>query len=161
MKGLYGWLTVWLAACAAHAAAGEPAILIASDGSAFKQAVVAKIVDWARETKHPTEVVDLKGLKAEKAAEYRAVVILDRVWAWRLSGSTRKFLKALSEEQKGRVIVVSTANDTDWRLKEKGLHAITSASKTDKVNSVAAFVTGRLQEILKGEAPPAAAPSAP
>jgi hypothetical protein len=147
-------------------AAGRPAmantnatILVASSGGAFKDLVVQRVVNYANEKRWPVETVALGALTPATATNRTAVVIANSVWAWRPAWRVRRFLRRLTEEQRGRVILVSTVQGEDWQYKDPRVHAITAASKPDRVEKVVRFVTGELDKLVAGT--PAPRPSSP
>lgn len=151
------WMTgmlVFVMLCGVVCGEDESAaqILIAAEKSEFKDAVVEKITKDAEEKELSAKVIELKQLPDESVDAYEAVVIVNTVWAWRLRGDAKKFLKDLTEEQRGKVILVSTAADESWETKQEGVHAITSASKMNNVDKVSGFVVEKLAEMLEKEA---------
>ena len=132
-------------------------VLIAMEQSEFKRAVVERVRDGLVRKGVAVKVGDLRQLGGEAAGKYDAVVILNTVWAWRLKGEVRAFLKAASADLKKKVILINTANDESWKTKEAGVDAITSASRKNNVDRVAAWLQERLEAKL---APAKAAGSA-
>jgi hypothetical protein len=63
----------------------------------------------------------------------------------------RGFLKRLTPEQRGRIILVSTAGKEDWQAREKGIDAITTASTVAKQQKTADFILGRIDAIVAAE----------
>ncbi|MBN2301995.1 MAG: hypothetical protein JXN60_05705 [Lentisphaerae bacterium] len=128
---------------------GKKPVLIAAQQSDFKDAVVVRVVEELKKHNIETRIIKMAELKQHKAETYEAVVMIQSIWAWRLARPVRKFLKATPDDLRARLILVSTAANSDWRTKEKGLHAITSASKIDKTSKIADFVIARIFEIFK------------
>ena len=149
-------LALWSAGAACAQTAVTPAanaptnqtILIATEQSEFKDAVVAHVTQTLKQGGRAVKVVDLKELAQEAADRYDGIVILNTIWAWHLRGKVSHFLKPLTDEQRRKVVLVSTADGEDWKTKEKGVHAVTSASKMTKVDEVAGFVVRELKSVL-------------
>ena len=149
-------LTLWIAGTArAQTAATQPAsvstnreILIATEKSEFKDAVVDRVTQTLKQKGRPFKIVDLKQLAQESADRYDGIVILNTIWAWHLRGKVSHFLKPLTDDQRRKVVLVSTADGEDWKTKETGVHAVTSASKMTKVDEVAGFIVRELEGVL-------------
>jgi hypothetical protein len=122
-------------------------VLIATEKSEFKDGVVDRVTQALKQKGHPSKVVDHKQLAQESVDRYDGIVILNTIWAWHLRGKVAHFLKPLTDDQRRKVVLVSTADGEDWKTKEKGVHAVTSASKMVKVDEVAAFVIRELEGI--------------
>jgi hypothetical protein len=136
---------------AAEERAGSASVLIATEKSEFKQAVVLDVTNRLASGSVSCRVVGLKELAGVSAADYKAVVILNEVWAWRLRGEVRAFMKKLSPEQRNKIILVSTAGDAKWKTKEEGIHAMTSASTVPSQKKVADFIMAETANLLKAK----------
>jgi hypothetical protein len=108
-----------------------------------------KIKEGLTKKAYEFEVIDVKDLPAQKAGDYRAVVILNTVMAWRPRYGARKFLDDLPADQRAKVVMVNTTKDPHWKTKEEGVHAITSASLPGKINEVTEFVLQQVETLVK------------
>ena len=122
-------------------------VLIATQRSEFKEAVVSRIVEDLRKDLHYVKVIDLKVLKDEPAREYDAIVVVNTCKAWRMSRGASSFVKSFEEKEK--VVLLTTAGGGDWMPKSVGVDAITSASKSQKVDPLADDIVGRVRRILE------------
>ena len=81
--------------------AGDPRagnkVLIATQRSEFKEAVVSRVVEDLRADLCYVKVIDLKALKDEPATEYDAVVVVNTCKAWSLTRGASRFLKNFEE----------------------------------------------------------------
>jgi hypothetical protein len=118
-------------------------VLIATEHSVYKDAVVAKVVQQLKERSIPCSVVTLKEIKNCRVNQYRIVVALNSIWGGRLKSEVRKFLSPLTPEQRKRVVLISTVGNEDWQAKEKDVSAISCASKTSRVDSAATLIVTR------------------
>lgn len=123
-------------------------VLIAVQKSEFKDAVAKSVVDSVQKMDIKADIINLKNLQVKTASDYNAIVILNTVRAWQLNSKARKFLKKIEPQARGKVILISTAAGEDWLTKEKGVHAVTSASKIEKLGEVSEFIIENLMEIL-------------
>lgn len=126
-------------------------ILIASQKSKFKEAVVEKVRASLYTMDCFVNSIDLKHLRDESTEDYDAIVILNTIWARRLNGKVRKFFKNINENERYKVILISTAKGEDWKTKEEGLFAITSASKINEVEAIANLIIARITTIIETE----------
>ena len=130
----------FLVSCAAPPFTGaEPRekVLIATEKSDFKNAVVAGITQRLEQARCTYRVVELNDLRWYTSEAHEAVVMLHSVWGWRLSGPVADFLDRTPQAQWYRIVVVSTARGEDWQPKQKSINAITSASSPDRVDAIA------------------------
>ena len=130
--------------------AGDPRagnkVLIATQRSEFKEAVVSRIVEDLGKDLCYVKVIDLKTLKHEPAQDYDAVVVVNTCKAWRLSGGASRFVKEFPDKE--RVVLLTTAGGEDWKPKGVEVDAITSASKEQKADPVADEISRKVRSIL-------------
>lgn len=160
MRGRRPWATVLLTlillchGCASRAVKprqiGEPyspnRVLIATQYSEFKEAVVTRILESFKCDPVYFKVIGVRELKHESTEQYKAVVISNACMAWHLNAHVANFLNRALEREK--IIVLSTANSKNWRPKAPGIDAITSASNMANVESVADIVVHKVRLIL-------------
>lgn len=123
-------------------------ILIAYTRSAFKEAVIEDLTLQLQQLKATVHVIKTSELKEVAASDYDAVVIMNRIWAWRLESRVNKFLDNLSEEETSRLILLSTAADPDWRCDRENIDEITSASRREDAENISAKILARIKIIL-------------
>ena len=123
-------------------------ILIATERSEFKDAVVQKIVAKSEEEGWFVKATDLRELPEEPTAEYQAVAIVNTCKAGRLSRHVRKVLDVADEQARGKMILLTTAGDEDWQANVPGVDAITSASKEGKADAVAEIMIEKVNARL-------------
>jgi menaquinone-dependent protoporphyrinogen IX oxidase len=152
VAGWAGWSaqSLWAQAEAQKPAEQKKArILIAAEKSEFKDAVLGRVAQTLEGRGAQVKRVDLSALAQEKVNDYDALVVANTIWAWHLRKDVRKFLAPLDDAQRGKVVLFSTAGDDGWKTKEKGVHAITSASKMAKADEVVSYIVGEVDAILK------------
>jgi hypothetical protein len=121
-------------------------VLIATQKSEFKEAVVSRIVEDLEKDLFYVKVIDIKKLRQEPATDYDAVVVINTCKAWRLTGGASKFVKEFPDKDK--VVLLTTAGGEDWKPKKVEVDAITSASKEQKADPVAEDIVARVRKIL-------------
>jgi len=135
-------------------AAQEPAplkhVLIATETSHFKEAVVAEVAEKLCEGKRPLLVkrIDLNRLAAESIQDYQVIVLINSCRAWRPNSAVRDFLKKLSDTDKKKLLVLTTANSGECDLKVGGIDAISAASKRTGIAAVSQTVVDRVRARL-------------
>jgi hypothetical protein len=145
--------TAWADDGAPATTLGSARVLIACQPSEFRTAVTAQLGRKLQQDGGTVKSIDVKGLGAESASNYNAVVICDAVWAWRMNGNVRRFLAKTDASLRGRVTVLNTAGDEEWRSKEPGIHAITTASVATKVDGSVEMLLKQVRSVLSGAAP--------
>ena len=134
---------------AGNAAVINGEVLIAIQKSQFKEKVALKIRNLLREDGHHVKIISLKELSAESASDYRAVVVLNTCWAWRVNSHVRKFLDKTPESEKRKVILFTTANSRNWQPKVSGVEAITSASVMSEAGRIAYNIISSVRILLR------------
>ena len=131
-----------------HPVMPPESVLIVTESSEFKQAVVAKVTAALTASGRSFRVADLKALDEARSQEHQAVVILNEIWAGRLSGKVRHFLQRIAPALRGKIILVSTAGQASWQAQEEGIDAITSASTVADQQRIADFILGKIEALL-------------
>jgi len=121
-------------------------VLIATEGTAFKLAVVAGVVRQIRTNTCSVKVTDVRHLDDVEANRYDAVLVLSSVVLGRLHKAVHAWLA--DQRSRGRTIVLVTARNVDWRLEEPGIDAVTSASTMSDADAVARRLAGCLRRHL-------------
>ena len=123
-------------------AALEPAplkhVLIATETSHFKEAVVAEMAKMLCQDKWLLLVkrIDLNRLAAEPIQNYQAIVLINSCRAWRPNSAVRDFLKKLSDADKKKLVILTTAKSGECDLKDGDIDAISAASKRTGMSAV-------------------------
>jgi hypothetical protein len=130
----------------------EKRVLIATQRSEFKEAVVSRVVQELERDMCYVKVIDLKRLEEEPAGSYDAVVVVNTCKAWSLSGRASRFVKQFPDKK--RVVLLTTAGGEGWKPGALGVDAITSASKAYKVDPVADEIFGKVRKILNPDRAP-------
>ena len=127
----------------------EKRVLIAAQQSEFKEAVVSKVVEGLEQDACYVKVIDVKKLREESTGDYEAMVIVNTCKMWRLNRHVRKFLKKVQET--GKIVLLTTAGDPEWKAKGVQVDAITSASEMEEVGAVAETVLEKVRTLLGKE----------
>jgi menaquinone-dependent protoporphyrinogen IX oxidase len=132
----------------AQASGSSKHVLVATESSRFKDAVVTQISQSLLAEGHQVTVIGLGRLAATPLRDYQAIVLVNTCRAWRPSSEVRDFLRRASDADKKRLVVVTTANSETCDLKVSGVDAISAASKRIRTDSVAQAVLDKVRARL-------------
>jgi hypothetical protein len=127
-------------------AVGAPKVVVATRKTEFKDAVVNKVQEALQGKPVELQVVDLEKLAEADTGDAKAVVILDHVWASKVSKEAQAFLG--SDANKDKAILVATAKKVEWRYDDPAVDAVTSASQLANVDQIIEFVVAQLGDRL-------------
>ena len=116
-------------------ATAEKRVLIATQRSKFKQALVSEIKDTLQTNAYYIRVVDVKKLHGEPIANINAIVIINKCMAGRPDPRVETFID--NAFPKNKIIVLTTGRLDSWRPNAKGMDAMTSASNLKESSTIA------------------------
>ncbi|GAA4272809.1 hypothetical protein GCM10022258_21030 [Aquimarina gracilis] len=122
----------------------ERKLLIATQGSDFKDRVTQKIVNHYKSDSIFIEVVDISLLDNVSPKEYSGIVILHTWENWKPPFVVRQFIERTTD-QHNKIVVLTTSGEGTYKIKE--VDAITGESNTEKAQDFADQVIERLQGI--------------
>ena len=118
-------------------------LLIASQGSEFKAAVVEELITGLEPLPVFIQVIDVGGLEKIEEADWSVIVIIHTVEYWKPPKQVQLFLDRM--ENKHKVIVLSTSRE-GYELEE--IDGISSASNLteakDKADEIVARITSHI-----------------
>lgn len=130
----------------------EPAhrVLIATQGSPFKDAVVSDVVEHLKRQNDRVKVADVSRLASVDEGQWDAIVIL-HTWEF---GQPQTDAKAFVDriKDKGKVVALATSGQGTFKI--DGVDAISSASVMTDAPSRAAEILSRLNALFAHEARP-------
>jgi hypothetical protein len=119
-------------------------VLIATQGSKFKDAVVQKVVAHFKELSIHIKVVDVGQLPQVNEGEWSALVILH---TWENFSPQEDVETFLSKSMaKNKIVVVATSGSGTEMM--EGVDGITSASEPEEVEATASEIIKRVMTIL-------------
>jgi len=121
-------------------------VLIATQGSEFKNALVAGIVENLKQKPLYIKVVDVSALREIKEEEWKAVVLINTCEASRLQSDVQQYLTRAKKLT--HTIFLTTSGSGDWKPTNSPIDTITTASRKKHVNSLVAQILGKLDGIL-------------
>jgi len=123
-------------------------LLIATQESEFKDAVLSKLVKGFEKENIFIEVIDLANLSSKSTDDYRAIVIINDYRFFQINQHTRQFLENVNEYDRKKVVLLTTAGSPHLMLEETEVDAISSASKNAKADSVSEMIIKKVNTIL-------------
>jgi len=124
-------------------------VLIATQGSAFKDAVVLGVVDRLEHRAAHVKVIDVASLSDVREADWNAVVVLH---TWEMSEpppAVRRFVERTQSRDK--LVVLATSGEGTQHI--AGIDTITSASEMSKAPALADQVVSRVEKVLAAQSP--------
>ncbi len=119
-------------------------VLIATQGSKFKDAMVSGLLDHLKQRSAHVQVLDVTALPGINEADWDALVVIHTWEAGKPPAAVRTFVKRV--QQRDKLIVLTTSGSGDSRL--EGVDAISTASKMADVPAQLSEVTKRVDAVL-------------
>jgi hypothetical protein len=124
-------------------------VLIASQGSEFKDNLSEKIIQKLENDSIYMSVIDCTALKKENAADWKAIVIIHTTKAHNIPRYVSSFLESLSDYS--NVVLISTSGGGDEVITEFEVDAISTASLISETSNIASLVISKVENILQVE----------
>lgn len=119
-------------------------VLIATQGSPFKDAVLAELLTYLSGLPVHIQVRDVSALTTVDEAEWTALVIIHTWEFWRPQPTAAAFLARA--ENRERIVVLATSDDGEKKM--AGFDALTAASDKDDIARLGGTLKHRLGAIL-------------
>lgn len=126
-----------------------PRVLIATQGSRFKDAVVSGVVDHLRARKANLRVIDVSDLPAVRTGEWDAIVVIHTWEMRRPPPAVEAFVDGMPDRRK--LVVLTTSGAGDFKM--DGIDAISAASRMEDVSDRVARLSARVDAVLAGQSP--------
>ncbi len=124
-------------------------VLIASQGSDFKNALVESIAVYMAKKPVYIKVLDVTALDDVNEGEWNAVVLIHTTEGRRLQRNVKEYLDRA--EDLNKIILLTTSGSGKWKTEDYDIDVITSASKKEKLPLLISEILTRLGLILKKE----------
>lgn len=121
-------------------------LLIATQGSAFKDAVTSGIINHYKQDSVYIEVIDVSDLYKINPENYNALVIIHTWENWKPPKEVEKFIGRVGLKQ-ANIIVLTTSGAGDSKM--EGIDALTGESRLDRAASYSSLINKRLELFLK------------
>ena len=124
-------------------------VLIATQNSDFKQAVIQAIRGKLVDNSSYIKVIDVKKLPNESTEGYHAVIILNECMAGRPDPRVESFIDDATQKEK--LIVLTTGRLDSWKLESPRVDAITSASVMTQAATIGQSLAGKALKIIRSQ----------
>jgi len=122
-------------------------VLIASQGSNFKNALVESLTIHLKADSVYIKVIDVTTLKDIKEEDWNAVVLIHTTEQLKMQLDVKAYLDHAKDLSK--VIVMTTSGSGEWKAKDYNVDIITSASRKEELPVLIKEILSRLDQILK------------
>jgi hypothetical protein len=119
-------------------------VLIATQGSDFKDAVVAGVVDYLKHKPVYIKVIDTSSLPQVTEAQWHAIVVI-HTWE-NLKPPAEVAAYFARANSLNKVVTLTTSGNSSYKM--DGIHAISAASEMKEVAARVADINNRLEAIL-------------
>lgn len=127
----------------------EQKVLIASQGSDFKNVLVDSLTTHLKEKPLYIKVVDVSALGNVNEEEWDALVLIHACQQYKINPDVKKYLDKAKNLSK--VILVITSGSGEWKTDEYEVDIFTSASKLNELNSLVSSILDKIKTILEDE----------
>ncbi|MCD4731474.1 MAG: hypothetical protein K8R74_12795 [Bacteroidales bacterium] len=127
----------------------ENKILIASQGSDFKNNLVEKLVNQFKDDNNFLSVIDCTELGDENEKDWDAVIIIHTMQIHKMPKEARKFLAEVKDLS--RIMLVSTSGGGDDLVTDFDVDAISSPSRTSVIPQILEWVNEKMVDKLNNE----------
>ncbi|MEO0293533.1 MAG: hypothetical protein ABIN61_04830 [candidate division WOR-3 bacterium] len=124
----------------------ETKILIASQGSEYKNLLVDTLTTRLRNKNFYVKVIDISSLKEIHQEEWDFEILIHTTEAWRVPEPVREFLGRVKNPNE--VILVITSGVGSWKPEGFNVEMITSASKTFDIPEISNKIMDRINSLL-------------
>ena len=124
----------------------ENKILIASQGSDFKDALVSGIIESLKKQSIYIKVMDVSGLSEVTEEMWQALIIINTCEVGKMHSEVRHYLFQAKELNK--VILFTTSGSGNWKPEDSSIDSISSASKMTQVDLAVTHIVDNLNKIL-------------
>jgi hypothetical protein len=120
-------------------------VLIATQGSKFKEEVVTGIIGRLQSKEIYIQVIDVTQLPEVEAAEWSAIIILHTWENWKPQKDAEQFITRQTSIDK--IIAITTSGSGNYTI--KNIDAISSASLKQQIPELVNEITQRVEKILQ------------
>lgn len=120
-------------------------VLIASQGSEFKNTVVTGVIDRFKSNDVYFKVIDINLLKSINSNKWNAIIILHTWEMWKPPTEVKDFIDNNMNNLE-KIIVVSTSGDGSFKI--EGVDAFTGESIMEKVPTFIEKISNKLTPLL-------------
>lgn len=121
-------------------------LIIATQGSKFKDAITKRIIDHYKQDSIFIKVIDLSSLQKIEPKNYNAIVVMHTWENWKPPVDVQTFIDNTKDFQ-DRIIVLTTSGKGAFKM--ENVDAITCESKLENSESYSSKIIKKLTPLLK------------
>ncbi|MBN2835184.1 MAG: hypothetical protein JXR48_09485 [Candidatus Delongbacteria bacterium] len=106
-------------------------VLIASQGSEYKEMFVQKVIERLEKDSLYIKVIDVTEIEKENIDDFKAVLIINSIEMYDMQENAKSFISASG---KGNVVMIATSGNGAMGPKDNSIDAITTASSVDTID---------------------------
>lgn len=122
-------------------------VLVATQGSSFKNALVAGITEDLGKKQVYIKVIDVSALPEINEAEWHALVLVNTCQGGKMQADAKDYLARAKELEK--IILLITSGSGSWKPEDSPVDSISSASRKKQVQPLVTEILKRLDGILE------------
>lgn len=123
----------------------SPKLLIATQGSAFKDEITNGVVNYYEKDSVYIKVIDVSALVGINPTDFNAILLIHTWENWQPPENVESFINRTSAIQ-DKIIVLTTSGEGSYKM--EGVDAITGESKLKDASSYIDQITKRLEFLL-------------
>lgn len=120
-------------------------LLIATQGSEFKDSVTKVLIDHFKDDSIYISVIDISELKTIEPADYNALLLIHTWENWAAPSDVKLFINR-TKIDKNKIVVITTSGEGTYKM--LGIDAITGESKLNNISPMAKQAISRLEVLL-------------
>jgi len=120
-------------------------ILIATQGSAFKNKITSNIINHYKNDSIYIKVIDVDGLSKIYTKDYNAIILIHTWESWQPPQTVKLFLNRTRLKQK-KIIILTTSGSGDAKM--KGIDALTGESIIENTQNYSEEIIKKLEPLL-------------
>jgi hypothetical protein len=124
-------------------------LLIATQKSEFKDAVVNNVVAGLESERIFIEIIDVSNLLTQEADDYHAILIVNNYRYFRINRDVSHFLERTEQPVKKKILLLNTAGNPGRVDEGLGVDAISSASAMEEAQDVSDRIVQKLNDLLR------------
>jgi len=122
-------------------------ILIASQGSEFKNTLTNEFVELLKDNTNYISIVDCTSLDKETPADWNAIIIIHTTQIHGMPDEAKRFLSRGSDLSK--IVLVTTSGGGDEAVTEFEIDAISTASRLSVTNQITDWAIAKIDRIFE------------
>ena len=127
--------------------ATNPKVLIASQNTKFKVAVVAEIRDTLVRNSCYIKTIDVNKLRNESTDQYSVIIIINKSMAGRPDPRVESFI--IDVQERNKIVLLTTGLMDSWKPESPEIDAMTSASTLSESSQIAQVIVGKVLGIIQ------------